>query len=264
MTALSDSVARDPRGIVNFVEREAPTATQFYTNGLVSFNSAGYVVPATTSTGPVIGVYTGPELLTTVNGQKVQIETGLEYKFSGTGFVQADVGHQSYVVDDNTIAPRSTGPLAGTITDFISATEVWIKPGCVDDDKREIIYSPKVVDAAAGTVTAVSPIYYHVGPNKTVTGVTIVPGAALTASDTVYATITVSKRSSAGGAAVTIASIVTNVASGNWTAAVAKALTLSTTPADLVLTNGDMIQFDIAKASTGTIVPNAVFVISLS
>lgn len=106
-------------------------------------------------------------------------------------------------------------------------------------------------DAAASTTTAETAIAYF-KTAQTLSRLVIVPTGAVTASDTVYATITVSVRDGAGGAAATVATLITNVATGNWTAFVPKtmgALTNASIPAGGVLT------YTVAKASTGTQLP---------
>ena len=88
-----------------------------------------------------------------------------------------------------------------------------------------------------------------------VTTVTITPNASLTANDTNSATITISKRDGAGGAPVTMATLTTNTASGNWNAFQPKAFVLSTVPGALNLLETDVVTVSIAKNGTGVVVP---------
>jgi hypothetical protein len=106
-------------------------------------------------------------------------------------------------------------------------------------------------DAAASTTTAETAMAYF-KTAQTLSRLVIVPTGAATASDTVYATITVAVRDGAGGAAATVATLITNVAGGSWVAFTPKSmgtLTNATIPAGGVLT------YAVAKASTGTQLP---------
>lgn len=107
-------------------------------------------------------------------------------------------------------------------------------------------------DAAASTTTAETAIAYF-KTAQTLSRLVVVPTGAVTASDTVYATITVAVRDGAGGAAATVATLITNVATGSWVAFTPKtmgALTNASIPAGGVLT------YAVAKASTGTQLPS--------
>lgn len=109
-------------------------------------------------------------------------------------------------------------------------------------------------DAAASTVTAETVIAAFSGTGK-LTALDIMPTGSVTASDTLYATITIKTRDGAGGGASTVATVVTNVAGGSWTAFTKKtmgAITNGTFAANSVLT------ITIAKASTGTQLPSFV------
>ncbi len=130
----------------------------------------------------------------------------------------------------------------------------------------------RVVDAAASTTTAETvvgciPQPPGGGTNRAkVTRVYYVPGAALTAHDTDYATITVSKYTAAGGSKTTVASITTKITggSGDWTAFVPVELTLSATAADLVLESEAVLTYEVAKAASGVAIPAGKIVVVLS
>jgi hypothetical protein len=78
---------------------------------------------------------------------------------------------------------------------------------------------------------------------------------ALTADNANNASLTVAKSDGAGGAATAMATLLTNVASGNWVAGGTKAFTPSATAADRRFTKGQLISFAIAKNGTGVVVP---------
>lgn len=112
---------------------------------------------------------------------------------------------------------------------------------------------PIVLDAAAGTD-------YVYGSFKApyrfkVLSATICPGAALTAADATANTLTLAKADGAGGAATTIASIVTNLASGNWVADTFKEMTLSATAANVLVADGQIVTLKKTHAGAGTVTP---------
>lgn len=88
-----------------------------------------------------------------------------------------------------------------------------------------------------------------------IASVQVVPSASLTASDTLFRTITVAKRT-AGGSPTTIATATTKTSgsggTGNWTAFVPVVIPLST---GAFIAAGDVVTLTIAHASTGTAVP---------
>lgn len=90
-----------------------------------------------------------------------------------------------------------------------------------------------------------------------VLGAYIQPASTLTAHDTTYATINVVTGDGAAGAAVVAASQTTKITggSGNFAAGATEALTVSATLADTRFVAGAVLSFNIAKASTGVVVP---------
>lgn len=82
----------------------------------------------------------------------------------------------------------------------------------------------------------------------------------ITANDTTYATVTISKRDSAAGNKATVATLTTTTtSSGNVTQGAPKALVL--TDANVVVDALSTVTFEIAKASTGVIVRAGKFVL---
>lgn len=119
-------------------------------------------------------------------------------------------------------------------------------------------WEKQAADGAAGNATSEMPMGRLEGSIPIGHVFYLVPGAALTANDTNYATITIYKRT-AGGGSTAIAQITTKITggSGNWTAFLPIALTTTIAAAE-----GDSISFDIAKAGTGVVVP--VFALTAS
>lgn len=130
----------------------------------------------------------------------------------------------------------------------------------------------RVVDGAANTTTAETVVGFvpkAPGANSSrakVLRVYYLPGAALTADDTDYATITVSKYTSAGGSKTTVATATTAITggTGNWTAFVPMEITLSATAANLILQSGAMLTYEVAKAGSGVAIPAGKLVVVLT
>lgn len=116
-------------------------------------------------------------------------------------------------------------------------------------------------DAAAGTTTAETVVGCSLvnpanpaGTSKILRAY-YVPAAGVTAHDTDYATITVSKYTAAGASKTTLAQLTTVTANGDWTALVPKEITLTATLANRILEPGAAITYEIAKAASGVQLP---------
>lgn len=111
-------------------------------------------------------------------------------------------------------------------------------------------------DGSAATATAEHTFMRAAGP-ITVKAVRFVPDAALTASDSNYATITISRRNADGSGLVVVASINTAITvapfSGNFVQW--QAVTLALTAANLSLIAGQLLTVAITKTGSGVVVP---------
>src|SRR5688572_18260120 len=74
----------------------------------------------------------------------------------------------------------------------------------------------------------------------TVSEVALISEAALTAADATARTLTLFNRGQAGAGTTVVATLVTNLAGGDWVANDEKLFTLSATPANLVFAAGDV------------------------
>lgn len=85
-----------------------------------------------------------------------------------------------------------------------------------------------------------------------------IPGNALTAHDTNYATLTLGKADGAGGAVTSFDSFTTKITggSGNWVQGVPETFTIVTSTD--TLTEGQALVLDIAKAGAGVVIPEGV------
>jgi len=86
----------------------------------------------------------------------------------------------------------------------------------------------------------------------TVVEATIISEAALTAADATARTLTLYNRGQTGAGTTVVATLVTNLAGGNWVANDEKAMVLSATPANLVFAKGDVFEIVETVAGAGT------------
>lgn len=110
--------------------------------------------------------------------------------------------------------------------------------------------------AAADATNAGQTIPYK----GTVTRVTFIPSAGITANGTNFSTITVQNKGTNGLSGTTA------VASRSWaatnsTASVEELLTLNGTPANLEVAAGDVLQYVQTHGGTGLAIPAGVFVV---
>ena len=117
----------------------------------------------------------------------------------------------------------------------------------------------KADDALAADDTLERPFFVAPsGGNITVGSVWFSPSAALTANNTNYATVTVSRRDGAGGGATVIASTDTRVAAGDLVAFVNRALALGAT----ALTPGQILTIKIIKTAAGVVFPSGTLTVN--
>lgn len=99
-------------------------------------------------------------------------------------------------------------------------------------------------------------------PNDaTVSEVSIIPDAALTADATNNRTFTLQNKGQAGLGTTVLATLVTNVAGGNWVAFDEKLMTISAVAADLLITAGDVLVMVETHGGTGVAHPRMQVVV---
>lgn len=192
---------------------------------------------------------------------------------AGDFFVDTDYGAVAWAIDNQTMGKLSN--LSGSNR---SIGGIFVGIDRVNQGKAEFavgaIYSllaravhiadnssvriRTAADGSAGATTAETgtsrePVHFQV------TGATVAFDAAVTGSDSVYATITVYKRDANGANQTVIATGTTGAtsATANWmggtsTAFKPQSMTLSVVAGALNLLETDVITYAIAKASTGT------------
>lgn len=156
------------------------------------------------------------------------------------------------------MAQLSANKIFGGIRGLFSAldtTDEALLKNLITRDKVEC----HVTDGGtAGTAQTETFAYKNTsGTNQLVTGASFCAPVAITANDTTYATITVTKRDSAGGTAAVVATRTTQITggSGNITAFLPIALTL--TVANVVVAPNEVLTVLVSKASTGVAIAAA-------
>lgn len=130
-----------------------------------------------------------------------------------------------------------------------------------DSSKRYASSMKEAADAAAADATAEHG-FFQAPTALTVTAVYYLPDAALTADDTNFATLTVSRRSTSGGSKVQVAQAATTTGgTGNWVAFDSESLGTITNAA---LAVGEVLTWEIAKSGTGVVVPSGTLQIEYS
>lgn len=89
----------------------------------------------------------------------------------------------------------------------------------------------------------------------TLTEVSIVPDAAVTADNTNNRTFTVTNKGLTGVGTAVMATLVTNVAGGNWVAYDEKLMTISAVAADILFVSGDVLSIVETVGGTGVAHP---------
>lgn len=115
-----------------------------------------------------------------------------------------------------------------------------------------------ILDAAAGADYTKSS--FKVPFAMVIREAVILPGAGLTASAADYNTFTLAKADGAGGAATTMATLLTDVAGGDWVADVFKPMTNGTLAAR-TLTEGQLVTLKKTYAASGTVTPASTLII---
>ncbi len=126
----------------------------------------------------------------------------------------------------------------------------------------QITLSKAAADGMASTTTAETFTGTTVGnvKGKLLAAYATVTATGITGDNTNNATITISKRDSAAANKTTIATVTTNVATGNFTIGAPKAMTISNNAVDAL----SGFTYEIAKGGSGVVVPPTVFTLVFS
>lgn len=130
MTALSANAVRPGRNLKPVVRKYSAGVDIFYTGALVMINAAGYAMPAAAEDQNHGCVGVCAAYVDNSGGSAgdlyVEVLEG-EFLFAADTVTQAAVGTILYADDDNTVDTTSTNaPTAGFVTEFVSATSVWV------------------------------------------------------------------------------------------------------------------------------------------
>lgn len=283
MTVISDgfnapniTLERYPRGLGRYA---CAASTKLISGTLVSWNTTNSNVVATAAvssgyaTQPVMGItaYEVDNSSGISGAESVSVETGV-VTLQHSGLTLADLGKPVFAIDHVTVSKdpsQGKRPYVGTLVniDGVNARvqiEPWVPTSSLVESYRELYAG----DAAADTTVAERVTTVRFDKACQVTKVTLTPTGAVTASASVYATITLNSRTDAlPGTAVALAVFKTDTAgansgTGNWVAFTdfdVGTFNTSGTPGVLVNTTmaaGTIFTLTIAKASTGTQLPS--------
>lgn len=141
-----------------------------------------------------------------------------------------------------TLCNESTDPDADAQDSFFDGTHNFVKA---------------TADAMAADTSTIAAM--KVPFNIKIVEATGCPNTTLTADNTNNAVITLAKADGAGGGATTVATLTTNVASGNWAADTFK--NFSITAANAVVLDGQILTLKITKGGSGVVVPISSYTI---
>lgn len=187
----------------------------------------------------------------------------------GDSFAESDFGKAFWIADENTPGKltnqggnnRSLGGLVfGLDTDgepiLWTGPVAWLLARWAHQADRAALGSYQHIgDTLAADTQAETIINRPFLAHGVIDSVRFVPTAALTANDTNNALITISKRDGAGGAAVVVATILTDVASGSWVAFTPKDMVLSVVAGALNILETDVLTLTVAKNGSGVALP---------
>lgn len=135
----------------------------------------------------------------------------------------------------------------------------------VDDEVNklfEVTVSAEKVAADAMASTTTASVYFHkVDRECSVVSATYVPRGTATFNASTYGTIILNKADGAGGSDTNVATVDTSAVS--MANGVTRALTLVTTAGVVDLTAGQVLAFQITKASTGVALPAGMLQVRL-
>ncbi|MFN3652220.1 MAG: hypothetical protein ACK47B_21795 [Armatimonadota bacterium] len=114
------------------LKAEPMAVAKVFKGTLVNHNAAGYAAPAGANANETfagVAYEAADNTGGAVGDKKVRVEKVGEYEFVAAGIVQADVGKEVYVTDDQTvqIAAPANAIKCGVISEYVSATRVRIR-----------------------------------------------------------------------------------------------------------------------------------------
>lgn len=254
------------------VELDVAASTVIYKGTIVCVDASGNATPAVTassaaSTLRVAGIaYSSVDNSTgTAGALKVRVFSGIVPLENGDTITKSSIGDPCYAGDNQTAYKSSasgTRPLLGVIkgVDPVSGkVYVQVIPGFARAFNSSNLLLCETytqpADAAASTTTAEN-IMIRLPMTGTISSIKLTPTGAATASDTLYATITLNKRDGAGGSSTTMATVTTKTSgsggTGNWVAFTTIDVGTLT---GAYCAAGTVFTITVAKASTGTQLP---------
>lgn len=130
-------------------------------------------------------------------------------------------------------------------------------------DTSPLVFTLRVQVDAAGAAVDTQSVFGEAPFAGTVSRCAYVAGAAVTGANTNTRTLTVTNRGQAGAGSTAVASYALT-SGNNLVADDAKELTLSGTPANLVVAQGDVLTFDSVHAASGLADPGGVAIVEIT
>jgi hypothetical protein len=105
---------------------------KIYKGAIVVLDSSGYARPARNNSSDTIVAGIAIEQVDntvtghTAGGLNVRVRSGCHFDLVTASASQAHVGTAYYALDDQTVRSTATNQFAGIVTEYVSATEVWV------------------------------------------------------------------------------------------------------------------------------------------
>lgn len=254
-------------------EFDVAASTKIVGGTIVCVDASGNATPAVTASSAVsalrvvgIAENTVDNTAGSAGDLKIRVRTGIQRFINGDAITKSSINDLAFAGDNQTVYKSSasgTRPRCGVIRN-VDANYVYVQvmPGLTQTyNMNNTVFAEqyvKAAESAAGDTTAETAII-RLQQACTISSIKITPTGAATASDTLYATITIAKRDGAGGAASTIVAPTTKLSgsggTGNW---VAFTTLDAGTLANTYCVAGSVLTITVAKASTGTQLPSYV------
>jgi len=253
-------------------------ANKLWAGAQSGLNAAGWLQPAGTA-GCIKIVGVSRRLVdntiagNTNGGLTAEVEVGVFPMNNGAGadaLTAANLYEPVFAIDDNTVGATDgsqTRAYAGVLVGFNAQglPLVQYSPTEPIASYFPYTYQKTAADGTAATATAEFPLFVAPFTGKVANLKVANGGATLTANDSNYASVILSKRT-AGGAAVLVASFTTQttgqpLGTGNWAAW----QTLVGAPAGVVASflQGDELTLQITKTGSGVTVPISTFEVDI-
>lgn len=114
------------------IQAHKMAAVEIFRGALVKLNAAGFLAPCAAEAGAVfagIAVEDYDNSGGAAGDEEIRVLKEGQFLLEGAGFAQTDVGQPVFASDDQTITKTYASNLqeVGVISEYVSATQVWVK-----------------------------------------------------------------------------------------------------------------------------------------